>query len=455
MTRILPDPTFYPSPTLAVEGPREQFAYVAVLQPLNSKKPDAIVKVDVTTGEVVDRVDMQHPGDELHHYGWNACSSALCPFAPHPHVRRRYLIVPGIRSSRLYIIDTEPKLKIIKTLSPEELHKKTGYSRPHTVHCGPTAIYISALGRPDGEGPGGVFMMDHESFDILDAFEKDRGPQYLSYDFWWHLNQDTLITSEWGTPNMVENGLIPEKLLNGEYGHQIHFYSISKRTHIQTIDFGKDQQMVLELRPAHDPKKDYGFASVVISTENLSGAIWLWYKQGNHYEAKKVIEIPAQPANPEKLPPLLQSFKMCPPLISDIVLSVDDRYLFISCWGTGELHQYDVSDPFNPQYCSSVHVGGIVNRTPHPKNPDRPLSGGVQMVECSRDGKRVYFTSSLYAAWDKQFYPDGLDGWMVKVNVDNGKMELDPDFFVDFGKERPHQIRLEGGDASTDSYWFS
>ena len=40
------------------------------------------------------------------------------------------------------------------------------------------------------------------------------------------------------------------------------------------------------------------------------------------------------------------------------------------------------------------------------------------MVEVSRDGKRVYLTNSLYASWDEQFYPDGIDGWMVKIDAD-------------------------------------
>ena len=35
--------------------------------------------------------------------------------------------------------------------------------------------------------------------------------------------------------------------------------------------------------------------------------------------------------------------------MSDIDLSVDDRWLYVSCWGTGELKQYDVADPHNPR----------------------------------------------------------------------------------------------------------
>ena len=51
-----------------------------------------------------------------------------------------------------------------------------------------------------------------------------------------------------------------------------------------------------------------------------------------------------------------------PPLVTDIELSVDDKYLYVSCWGTGELRQYDVSDPFDPVLTGSVHLGGIVRR---------------------------------------------------------------------------------------------
>ena len=48
------------------------------------------------------------------------------------------------------------------------------------------------------------------------------------------------------------------------------------------------------------------------------------------------------------------------PLVTDINLSIDDRYLYVSCWGTGEFIQYDVSDPFNPKKISSFRLGGIV-----------------------------------------------------------------------------------------------
>ena len=401
---------------------------------------------------------MPHAGDELHHFGWNACSSALCPYAPHPHVERRYLIVPGLRSSTIHIIDTKSdprKPQIVKVIDADQIAKRTGYSRLHTVHCGPDGIYVNAIGSASGDGPGGILILDHDSFEILGRWEVDRGPQYLAYDFWWHLGRDTMLTSEWGTPNMVEQGLNPELLLGGKYGRRLHVWNLRKRSHQQVLDLGEEQQLPLELRPAHDPSKAYGFVGVVISLKDLSSSVWMWHAENGAWAVKKVIEIPAEPADPDLLPPMLKDFKAVPPLLTDIDLSLDDKVLYAACWGTGDLRQYDVSDPHNPKLTGSIRMGGIARRGAHPKNPGRALNGAPQMVEISRDGRRVYFTNSLYRTWDDQFYPDGIKGWMAKADVSPGKFEVDPNFFVDFGDLRAHQVRLEGGDASSDSYCFS
>src|SRR3954469_12078827 len=464
MARLTPDPSFYVSPSDAASAPGETHAYVVTLNTGSNGdgKPDALGVLDLedgssSFGSVVGRLDMPNVGDELHHFGWNACSSALCPWAPHPHVERRYLLVPGLRSSRIHVVDVkdDPAApKLTKVIEADELHRRTGYSRPHTIHCGPDGLYVSALGAPDGEGPGGVLLLDHDDFRPLGRWEIDKGPQELAYDVWWNLGYDTVLTSEWGTPNMVEDGLVPDLLLAGKYGHQLHAWDLRRRRHKQAIDLGPEQQMVLELRPAHDPTKPYGFVGVVVSTADLSASVWLWHPGGNgDVVAKKVIEIPAEPADPDELPPALKPFGAVPPLVTDIALSVDDRELFVSCWGTGELKRFDVSDPHNPRETGSVRLGGIVGEAPHPAAG--ALQGGPQMVEVSRDGRRVYLTNSLYASWDRQFYPGGIAGWMTKLDApEGGGLDVASDFFVEFDGERPHQIRLQGGDASSDSYCF-
>ena len=107
-----PDPTFHASPKLAMEAPPESFAYTLLLSP-DFSQPDALAVIDVkpaspTFSQIVHTVTMPNKGDEFHHFGWNACSSALSPLTGHAFLERRYLIIPGIRSSRIYVIDTKP-----------------------------------------------------------------------------------------------------------------------------------------------------------------------------------------------------------------------------------------------------------------------------------------------------------------------------------------------------------
>jgi methanethiol oxidase len=392
-----PDPTFHVSPKLAMEAAPENFAYTLLLSP-DFSKPDALAVIDVKPGSptfsrIVHTVTMPHKGDEFHHFGWNACSSALSPLTGHAFLERRYLIIPGIRSSRIYIVDTKPdptKAAICKIIEPEEVFKKTGYSRPHTVHCGPEGIYVSTLGGSgkDGiDGPPGIFIMDCETFDVLGRWEIDRGPQRLHYDFWWNLPRDYMVTSEWGLPPQYENGIVPEDLLSNKYGHQIHFWDLRARRNVQAIDLGANHQMALEVRPAHDPVREYGFLGVVVDTTNLEGSIWTWWREGGKFHIEKTATIPPEPASKDQLPPLLQEFGAVPPLVTDIDLSMDDRFLYVACWGTGEMRQYDVIDPRKPKLAGSVHLGGIARRMPHPSG--KVFAGGPQMVEISRDGKRV------------------------------------------------------------------
>src|SRR6266478_10036261 len=60
-----------------------------------------------------------------------------------------------------------------------------------------------------------------------------------------------------------------------------------------------------------------------LSLKDLSASIWLWHRQDGAWQIEKVIEIPAEPADPEKLPPLLKGFKAVPPFVTDIDLSLD------------------------------------------------------------------------------------------------------------------------------------
>src|SRR6059058_1797910 len=374
------DPTFYRTAAEAAAAPVEQLAYVVAFDRA-AQTNDAMTVVDVNPasdsyGRVVGWTDVPGLGNELHHFGWNACSSALKHEGHNlDGLARRYLLVPGLRSSNIYVLDTGPDPRhptLVKTIDGKTLSAKAGYSRPHTLHCGPDGVFLTCVGGAEGDddGPGGIALLDHETFDVVRAWETDRGPQHFHYDAWWHLNQNVLITSEWGTPSMIEDGVVPELLLGGKYGHALHFWDLGEGRNLQTVDLGAEQQMVLELRPSHDPDATWGFVGVVISTADLSASVWRWHRDGADWKVDKVITIPAEPADPADLPPALAPFGAVPPLVTDIDLSVDDQMLYVSCWGTGELKQYDVSDPAAPKQVGSVHLGGILRRTAHPAAPE-------------------------------------------------------------------------------------
>ncbi|MGI9406674.1 MAG: selenium-binding protein SBP56-related protein, partial [Hyphomicrobiaceae bacterium] len=150
----------YASPAEAIKAPKEKLLYsVALYTGTGIQKPDYIATIDVDPkskkyGKVIHRCEMPNIGDELHHIGWNACSSCHGD----PSKERKYLIVPGVRSSRIHILDTftnPKKPKIHKVIEGSEIAKKTNLSAPHTVHCLGSDIIISMLGDAKGNGPGG------------------------------------------------------------------------------------------------------------------------------------------------------------------------------------------------------------------------------------------------------------------------------------------------------------
>ena len=343
MPSLRPDPTFYPSAKQAAEAPPEELAYLAMLNPRTSQ-PDAIGVVDVkpgskSYGRLVGQFEMPNNGDELHHFGWNACSASLCPWAPHPHVERRYLVVPGVNSSRIHILDTKAnprKPELVKVIEAETVAK-----RPTTVRRTPcTAVPMASTSTPSAlptaRDPAASSSSTTRASSPRAFGRRIAVPSASAYDFAWHLGHDTMITSEWGFPNMVKHGVDPEMLLGGKYGNAAARLGPAERgSTSRSSTLGDEYQMVLELRPARDPAQGLRVRGRGDLAKDLSASVWLWYRDepdgGQRTErsasgrCKKVIEIPAEPADPADLPPLLQGFKAVPPLITDINLSLDDR----------------------------------------------------------------------------------------------------------------------------------
>ena len=251
-------------------------------------------------------------------------------------------------------------------------------------------------------------------------------------------------SSEWAAPNTVRGGFKLEDVQAGKYGHHLHFWDWSEKRIAQSVDLGEEGLIPLEVRFHHDPDSTHGFVGAA-----LSSAVFHWHKAGETWQADKVIQV--DPVETEGWP-----FPV-PGLITDVVLSMDDRYLYFSNWLHGDIRQYDIRDPANPKLTGQVWLGGVIG---HESDHVRPsLTGGPQMLQLSLDGKRLYVTSSLYSVWDNQFYPQMADqgSWMVAIDcdTDRGGMKLNDRMLVDFGKEpwgaaRAHEIRFPGGDSTSD-----
>ena len=204
------NPSFYASPEEAVRAPAEEFLYVACLhEGTGVDKPDFLAVVDAEEGRVIHETPMPHPGDELHHYGWNRCSSAC--HGPD----RSHLIVPGFRSSRIHVVnvaDDPRRPRIKKVIEPEELIGRTGLSRPHTVHCMPgDNVVISMLGDAEGNGACGFAVLDARTFEIKGRWENGGPHPPFNYDFWYQPRQNVLASSEFGEPNAYEGGFRPRR----------------------------------------------------------------------------------------------------------------------------------------------------------------------------------------------------------------------------------------------------
>lgn len=451
------------------KAPREKLVYLPCIVPPAERndKPDYLATVDVdpnssTYSQVIHRLKMPNKGDELHHSGWNACSSC---FGDSSKVRNR-LILPAVNSSRIYVVDVgtdERSPKLYTSIEPWQMFRQ-GLSAPHTTHClGSGQIMISCMGDPDGNAKGGFVLIDGQSFVISGNWEDRESSTSFGYDFWYQPFHNVLISTEWGAPNAFRTGFNQEHVKQGLYGHSLNVYDWTTHKLIQNIDLGEEGMIPLEIRFLHNPTKAEGFVGCALS----SNIFRFFKKENGKWGAEKVIDVPSKSVKNWTLPEM-------PGLITDILLSLDDRFLYFSNWLHGDIRQYDITDTRNPKLVGQIFLGGsLVNDGPVKvtkdielkKQPDPAyikgmrIPGSPQMIQLSLDGKRLYVTTSLFSSWDDQFYPDiimkGSVLLQIDVDTDKGGLSLNENFLVDFGKEpdgavMAHEVRYPGGDCSSD-----
>ncbi|XP_016842395.1 methanethiol oxidase isoform X3 [Nasonia vitripennis] len=457
----------YASPREAMlRGPREKILYVNCIH-TDPKKPDVLATVDVdpespTYCQIIHKLRMREVGDELHHSGWNICSS--CHGQPG---KRDTLVLPCLMSDRIYFVDVsdERSPKIKKVLEPEDMHKH-GVATPHTSHCSPTGeILISTLGKPSGDAHGDFLCIDSKSLEVTDTWTRGDKRAKFGYDFWYQPYHDALIATEWGVPNVFKRGFSTEdpRSVAEVYGRSLNVYSWKDRTLQQVINLGEDGITPLEVRFLHDPKSNEGYVGCAVHS-----TVYRFYKKDDGtWAADQVIKVPAKKVQGWMAPHMSG-------MITEILISLDDKYLYLSNWLHGDVRQYDITDRANPKLVGQVFLGGsilidskveVLEDPELEKQPEpvyvkgRRLDGSPQMLQLSLDGKRLYATSSLFKPWDRQFYAEHVKhgSVMVKLDVDteNGGMKLDKNFLIDFGIDKSdvllaHEMRYPGGDCTSD-----
>jgi methanethiol oxidase len=437
----------YASPKEAMSSPRETDLFVTALRVgIDANGHDYLATVDVdpaspTYSKVVHRLAMPNAGDELHHFGWNACSSCHVDASK----QRRYLIVPGFRSGRIHVIDAaNPRAATMhKVIEPTEIVAKTNLSAPHTIHCLPSGqIMISMLGDGQGDAPGGFLLLD-EKFEIVGRWEGKNSGLEFNYDFWYQPRHNVMVSSEWAAPNTFRGGFDLKDVEAGKYGHSLCFWDWEKKILRKKIDLGPSGMIPLEVRFHHQPDSAHGFVGAA-----LSSTMWHWFEKEGRWDVEKVISVtPIEHAG--------WPFPV-PGLITDLLVSMDDRFLYFSNWLHGDLRQYDIHDPARPKLTGQLWLGGVLGKSGKFRGSE--FVGGPQMLQLSLDGKRLYVTNSLYSSWDNQFYPAIAKGstlLQIDCDTDSGGMKLNEKFFVDFAAEpegpaRAHEMRFPGGDCTSD-----
>lgn len=395
------------SPYLArIEG-QEEFVYVWTLGVEGlGDGADKLVTVDVkpgsaTYGKIINSVSVDGR-NEAHHGGFTD--------------DRRHLWLAGLENSKIFIFDvhTDPaKPKLMKTI--DNFAETTGGATgPHGAYALPGRVLIPCLSNAKDKGGrtalveygnDGNFIATH----WLPTKEDGRGAadakfaDGYGYDARVLPRKNALLTSSftgWNNYTRDFGKLTADAEAMKNFGSTMVMWDFHAR---QPKKVFQVPGVPLEIRWAWGDKHNYAFTATALTSK-----IWLVYADDKgEWQAKEVA--PISEVKGGVLP-------------VDISLSADDKTLFVDCFGDGKCRVFDVSDPQKPRQIYEKQIGKQVN-----------------MVSQSWDGKRLYFTSSLLARWDKQ----GADNeQFLRAYAWDGK-ELKPGFDLDFTAlklGRPHHM---------------
>jgi selenium-binding protein 1 len=363
----------------------EKYLYVYCVD-ADAKDNDFLAVIDVakgskTYGKITYQLDLGSKGNETHHFGFTD--------------DRTHIWGLTLFSNRIYIIDvaSDPaRPKIVKTL--DDVVEKTGLSSPHTAYALPDRMLIAFLSGKDGGLPAGLAEFTNDG-KFIRSFQFTGDSPY-GYDVAIKPDLNRMVTSSFTYYNNYKNPLAKMDLK--KFGNDIMIWDFRERKVIATLKTGGAP---LECRWSLKPGANLGFTNCA-----LDDSIWCW--QGTpdgSYKAQKLCDTGKLPA--------------------DLRQSPDDRFLFVSCFASDEIQQWDVSELAKPRLVSTLKPGVQPN-----------------MMHVTGDGKRMYITNSLLSTMDRS-----EDFWVKLAHITPQGLKLDPDFHVDLtklktGPARGHDMLL-------------
>jgi len=398
------------SPYMAKITGQEDFIYVWTLGVEGmGDGQDKLVTVDVNPGsenfgKVVASLSVGGR-NEAHHSGFTE--------------DRKFLWAAGLDTNKIFIFDvhTDPAKPKIQNVIVDFVAKSNGIVGPHTTYALPGRMMITGLSNNKDNGGrtglveytnDGKYITTHmmpTDGDLRGAEKSGKYADGYGYDLRVLPRRNAMFTSSFtGWSNyMMDFG----KMLNDEeamkrFGNTVVVWNLHTRKPKKVLDV---PGAPLELRCAWGSQNNYCF-----TTTALTSKIWLIYEDDNgEWQAETVGDV----GDASKVP-----------LPVDISITSDDQGLWVDTFMDGKARYFDISDPFNAKQVYEKQIGSQIN-----------------MISSSWDGKRVYFTSSLLANWDKK---DEADEQYLKGYTWDGK-ELTETFAIDFYAEklgRSHQMRF-------------
>ena len=362
----------------------EKYLYVFCVD-ADAKDNDFLAVLDVdaksaTYGQILYQLDLGSSGNETHHFGFTD--------------DRTHIWGCSLFSNRVFIIDVagdpaHPKL--VKTLDSS---KETGLTGPHSPYALPGRMLLSYLGGRDGSIPAGLAEFDNDGT-FIRKFELPKDAPY-GYDVAINPDLNRMVTSSFTPPENYRKPLAKMDLKH--FGNKLLVWDFRARKVLQALTTGASP---LECRWSLKKGAKHGYVNCA-----LDNTIWVWEGDDKDtYTARKLCETGKLPA--------------------DLSQSPDGRFLFVSCFMSDEVQQWDVSDLKNPRLYSTVRPG------------DQP-----NMLHLTADGKRMYTTNSLLSTMDRS---GDFRVRLIRVGPDG--MTMDPKFNVDLtkfktGPARGHDMLL-------------